>query len=101
MPVSYYRTAPPEMSSRRNLARYTKPIIDSPPPLGTDTHLLLCVRRNLTCDRTRIHRNLFVAMLIYVSIQLTVHVDKMIVQMFYGHGRSMSRLYFRPAYITV
>jgi len=43
--------------------------------------------RSLWCDRTRIHRNLFVAMLIHVSVQLTVHVDQMITQTF---GRSPS-----------
>ena len=67
--------------------------------LGADMRLLLFVDRSLACDRTRIHRNLFTAMLIYVSVQLTVHIDKLIVQT--SHGQSLSQLSVRPAYITV
>ena len=34
--------------------------------------------RSLKCDRTRIHRNLFLAIIIYVIIQLVVHIDLLV-----------------------
>nr|AKQ63005.1 orphan G-protein coupled receptor 11 [Platynereis dumerilii] len=34
--------------------------------------------RSLKCDRTRIHRNLFLAIMIHVMIQLIVHIDQYI-----------------------
>jgi len=63
---------------------------------------LACICRNLCCDRTRIHRNLFVAMLIHVSTQLTVHVDQMLVHAYRHHvTQSLYLISFRSIYTTV
>ncbi|KAI0243281.1 PDF receptor [Lamellibrachia satsuma] len=37
--------------------------------------------RTLRCHRTRIHRNLFVAILIHIAIQLTVHTDQFVARL--------------------
>lgn len=37
-----------------------------------------CLCRSLKCDRTRIHRNLFIAIIIHVLVSLCMHIDEFI-----------------------